>query len=287
MLDLDNCQRCWKCFEACPTGAIDFKIEERKDFHILVADRDPELAESMRSELEEQNFPLHFATSGQEAVDALASEESFGLLMIGMNLNDMDAERLLTRSRELRPDLAVVIMASEGSEEAAADLVMQGAREYLVKPFMGKRFVAWLDKLYMRILSDTTEELEVGAVVLAGGFDCYTPAMDPEGGNDIWAYDHPGVLTAVEFERLMSGTGPTGGKLVRPGDGQPVKRIAWIQCVGSRDAQKNADFCSGICCMFSIKEALLAKRLTGGEVETSIFYMDMRTSEERGTSATA
>ncbi|MBG0790303.1 MAG: FAD-dependent oxidoreductase [Desulfovibrionaceae bacterium] len=278
VIDLDNCQRCWKCHEACPTGAIDFKFEERKDFHILVADRDPELAEFMRGELEEQNFPLHFAASGQEAVDALASDESFGLLMIGMNLNDMDAERLLTRSRELRPDLAVVVMADKGSEGAASDLVMQGAREYLVKPFKGKRFVAWLDKLYMRILSDTTEELEVGAVVLAGGFDCYSPAMDPEGGNDIWAYDHPGVLTAVEFERLMSGTGPTGGMLVRPGDGRPVKRIAWIQCVGSRDAQKNADFCSGICCMFSIKEALLAKRLTGGEVETSIFYMDMRAS---------
>jgi len=278
VLDLDNCLRCWKCHEACPTGAIDFKFEERKDFHILVADRDPELAEFMQSELEEQNFPLHFAESGQEAVDALASEENFGLLLLGMNLNDMDAERLLTRSRELRPDLPVVVMADPGHEEIAADLVMQGAREYLVKPFTGKRFVPWLDKLYMRILSDTAEELEVGAVVLAGGFDCYTPAMDPEGGNDIWAYDHPNVLTAVEFERLMSGTGPTGGKLLRPGDSAPVKKIAWVQCVGSRDVQKNADFCSGICCMFSIKEALLAKRMTGNGVEATIYYMDMRTS---------
>ncbi|BDQ35535.1 4Fe-4S binding protein [Pseudodesulfovibrio portus] len=278
VLDLDNCIRCWKCHDACPTGAIDFKVEERKDFHILVADRDPELAEFMQAELEEQNFPLHFARSGQEAVDALASEQSFGLLLLGMNLNDMDAERLLTRSRELRPDLPVVVMADSGHEETAADLVMQGAREYLVKPFTSKRFVPWLDKLYMRILSDSSEELEVGTVVLAGGFDCYTPAMDPEGGNDIWAYDHPNVLTAVEFERLMSGTGPTGGKLLRPGDGKPVKKIAWIQCVGSRDVQKNADFCSGICCMFSIKEALLAKRMTGGEMDTTIYYMDMRTS---------
>ena len=278
VLDLDNCLRCWKCHEACPTGAIDFKFEERKDFHILVADRDQELAEFMKSELEEQNFPLHFAASGQEAVEALASEEHFGLLLLGMNLNDMDAERLLTRSRELRPDLPVVIMANEGSEELASGLVMQGAREYLVKPFTRKRFAPWLDKLYMRILSDTTEELEVGAVVLAGGFDCFNPSMYPEGSNDIWAYDHPNVLTAVEFERLMSGTGPTGGKLLRPGDGEPVKKIAWIQCVGSRDVQKNADFCSGICCMFSIKEALLAKRMTGGDVETTIYYMDMRTS---------
>lgn len=278
VIDLDNCIRCWKCHEACPTAAIDFKFEERKDFHILVIDRDPELASFMESELEEQNFPLHFATTGKEGVDLLAGEVEFGLLLLGMNLNDMDIERVLTRSMELRPDMPVAIMADPGSEEAAKDLVMQGAHEYLVKPLDRKAFVPWLDKLYMRILSDTTEELEVGAVVLAGGFDCYNPTMDPQGGQDIWAYDHPGVLTAVEFERLLSGTGPTGGQLFRPGDDKPVKKIAWIQCVGSRDVKKNADFCSGICCMFSIKEALLAKRTLGGEVETSIFYMDMRTS---------
>lgn len=278
VLDLDNCLRCWKCHEVCPTGAIDFKFEERKDFHILIADRDPDVAVFMKERLEEQNFPLHFATSGQEAVDQLASDVPFGLLLLGMNFNDMDAERILTRSKELRPDMNVVVMAEESQEEAAADLVMQGAREYLTKPIRGGTFVPWLDKLYMRILSDTTVELEVGAVVLAGGFDCYNPTMDPAGAQDLWCYDHPGVLTAVEFERLLSGTGPTGGKLLRPGDGKPVRKIAWIQCVGSRDVKKNADFCSGICCMFSIKEALLAKKITGDEVDATIYYMDMRTS---------
>ncbi len=162
--------------------------------------------------------------------------------------------------------------------DVAAELVMQGAREYLTKPLVAKRFVPWLDKRYVRILSDTTEELEVGAVVLAGGFECYDPKSDPQGAADIWNIEHPGVLTAVEFERLISGTGPTGGKLLMPGTDKPVEKIAWIQCVGSRDVQKNADFCTGICCMFSIKEALLAKRVTDGAVDTSIFYMDMRTS---------
>ncbi|WFS61811.1 FAD-dependent oxidoreductase [Pseudodesulfovibrio thermohalotolerans] len=278
VLDLDNCIRCWKCHEACPTGAIDFKFEERKDFHILVADADSGLRAMMEEELKEQNFPLHFAGTGRDAVDRLASDEPVGLLLLGMNLEDMDAERVLTRARELRPDLPVVVLAEPENVEQAAELVVQGAREHLVKPLAGKTFVPWLDKLYVRILSDNVEKLEVGAVVLAGGFDCYNPTMDPEGGEDIWAYNHPGVLTAVEFERLLSGTGPTGGKLLRPGDGKPVERIAWLQCVGSRDVHKNADFCSGVCCMFSIKEALLAKKATGGEVETSIFYMDMRTS---------
>ncbi len=64
VLDLDNCLRCWKCYEACPTGAIDFKFEERKDFHILVVDRDKAVEEMMRGSLEEQNFPLHFTSSG-------------------------------------------------------------------------------------------------------------------------------------------------------------------------------------------------------------------------------
>jgi len=278
VLDLDNCQRCWKCHEACPTGAINFKFKERKDFHILIADSDPEVVTFMKESLEEQNFPLSFAGTGQEAVDLLASNDQIRLVLLGTNLEDMDTDRVLTRCRELRSDMPVVVMAVAGQEDNASDLVLQGAREYLVKPLEIKGFVPWLDKLYMRIMSDTTEELEVGAVVLAGGFDCYNPKMDPEGAEDIWSYDHPGVLTAVEFERLLSGTGPTGGQLLRPGDNRPIKKIAWIQCVGSRDVQKGANFCSAVCCMFSIKESVLAKKATNGAIDTTIYYMDMRTS---------
>jgi heterodisulfide reductase subunit A len=87
----------------------------------------------------------------------------------------------------------------------------------------------------------------------------------------------PNVLTQIEFERLLSGTGPTAGRLTRPSDGRPIRRAAWIQCVGSRDVQADADFCSNICCMVSIKEALLAKTRAGGTFDAAIFYMDMRT----------
>ncbi|MDC0336139.1 FAD-dependent oxidoreductase [Pseudodesulfovibrio sp.] len=278
VLDLDNCQRCWQCHEACPTGAIDFKFDEREDFHVLAVDRDKGVGTMLEECMKEENFPLHFVTSGHEGIEQLTSNPRIGLVLLGMNVNDMDAERVLTRCQELHPDTPVVIMTEETQMDMAADLVKQGAREYLTKPFESRSFVAWLDKLYIRIMSDTTEELEVGAVVMAGGFDCYNPTMDPEGGEDIWCYDHPGVLTAVEFERLLSGTGPTGGQLLRPGDNAPVKKIAWIQCVGSRDVQKNADFCSGICCMFSIKESVLAKKATNGAIDATIFYMDMRTS---------
>ncbi|WP_319781143.1 4Fe-4S binding protein [Maridesulfovibrio sp.] len=277
VLDLDNCQRCWKCYETCPTGAIDFKFAEREEFHILIADSDPEIVSFMKESLQEQNFTLHFASSGRDVVDMLSGDQKIGLVLLGMNFDDMAADRVLIRCHELRPGLPVVAMSGSGQEENAADLVMQGARDYLVKPLGQKRFVPWLDKLYMRIMSDTTEELMVGAVVLAGGFDCYNPKMDPQGGEDIWSYGHPGVVTALEFERLLSGTGPTGGRLLRPEDNKPVERIAWIQCVGSRDVQKGADYCSGICCMFSIKESVLAKKATGGRVDATIFYMDMRT----------
>ena len=130
----------------------------------------------------------------------------------------------------------------------------------------------WLDKLYMRLVSDRITEMTVGAVVLAAGFECYNPLDDPHGSADLLRYgQHPGVMTSLEFERLCSSTGPSGSLLVRPGDGKPLRRIAWLQCVGSRDVKKSADFCSSICCMISVKEALLAKRLSGGEAERNNF----------------
>ncbi len=277
VLDLDNCIRCWKCHEACPTGAIDLKLDERARFNILVADADEQTRTLIRESLDHLHFPVLEATGGQEALDLLEGGADVHYLLVGLNLEGVDAQRVMARARELRPGLPVAVLAEAGQEEQAADLVRRGARDTLVKPLKVKTFVPWLDKHYMRIVSDTTEDLQVSAVVLAGGFDCYHPNADPNGGRDVWGYGHPAVLTAVEFERLMSGTGPTGGKLLRPGDGKPVRSIAWIQCVGSRDVKKNADFCSSVCCMFSMKEAMLAKKATGGEVEATIFYMDMRT----------
>ncbi|WP_243545931.1 FAD-dependent oxidoreductase [Pseudodesulfovibrio tunisiensis] len=279
VIDLDNCQRCWRCHDACPTGAIDFRFDERKDFHVLVADGDASEAAFVRDSLEEKelHFTVSATNSGSRAVDMLAADDKIGLLLLGTNLGDMNQERVLARSQEVRPGLPVAVLVDEGREDKGCDLVMQGARDYKVKPLKAGTFVPWLDKLYMRVVSDETVDLEVGAVVLACGFESYNPEMDPTGGKDVWCYDHPGVLTAVEFERLISGTGPTGGKLLRPGDDMPVNRIAWIQCVGSRDVQKNADFCSGICCMFSLKEATLARRATNNQVDASIFYMDLRT----------
>jgi heterodisulfide reductase subunit A2 len=121
------------------------------------------------------------------------------------------------------------------------------------------------------------ETFEVGALILAPGCGLYDPSP-------LEAYQYtalPDVVTSLEMERLLSGTGPTGGKLLRPSDGKPVERVAWIQCVGSRNKKLGQDYCSSVCCMFSLKEALLVKERSP-ETETTVFYMDMRTFGKEG-----
>ena len=109
--------------------------------------------------------------------------------------------------------------------------------------------------------------VETGALILCGGTDYF----DPSEGKNPFAYrQNPHVLTSLEFERVLSGTGPSGGRLVRPADGKPIAKIAWIQCVGSRDLQNDADFCSNACCMIAIKEALLAREKAATAPDTAI-----------------
>lgn len=123
-------------------------------------------------------------------------------------------------------------------------------------------------------LEPLQSEMEVGAVVLSGGTAYYDPAT----GKDTYGYGtYSDVVTSREFERILSGTGPNQGRLLRPSDGKPVRKIAWFQCVGSRDKQSKSEFCSSVCCMHAIKEARLAKTIAEGDLETAIFYMDMRT----------
>jgi heterodisulfide reductase subunit A len=120
-------------------------------------------------------------------------------------------------------------------------------------------------------LGATSVELEVhvGAVILALGFEPFDAGLMPELGYGRYR----DVVSAMQYERLASRTGPTEGSIVRPSDGKVPHRIAWLQCVGSRD-QVN-QYCSSICCMFATKEALLAKDRIPG-VECHIYTMDER-----------
>ncbi|SFM44081.1 FAD-dependent oxidoreductase [Thermodesulforhabdus norvegica] len=118
------------------------------------------------------------------------------------------------------------------------------------------------------------ETLEVGAIVLAPGFRTFQPQ-----GLEEYVYSgHPNVVTSIEFERLLSASGPTRGHLIRPSDHREPKKIAWFQCVGSRDINHcDNGYCSAVCCMYAIKQAVIAKEHAGRDLDTAIFFMDMRT----------
>ncbi len=123
---------------------------------------------------------------------------------------------------------------------------------------------------------DDTEklhEVNVGAVVLAPGFEAFDPTDAA-----VWGYGiNPNVITSLQLERYLSASGPTEGHLIRPSDKKPARKIAFLQCIGSRDENLcNNGYCSSVCCMYAIKEAVIAQDHVPG-LQTSIFYMDMRT----------
>jgi heterodisulfide reductase subunit A len=118
------------------------------------------------------------------------------------------------------------------------------------------------------------QRIACGAVVLAPGAAIFDPGV-----LDNFGYkDQSDVVTSLEYERIMSASGPTSGQLIRPSNGSQPRKIAWIQCIGSRGLQKGAaTYCSSACCMFALKEAIVTKERFGDDIETTIFYMDMRT----------
>ena len=118
------------------------------------------------------------------------------------------------------------------------------------------------------------KSINVGSVILAPGFEPFSP----ESFENYQYAKHPNVLTSLEFERILSASGPTQGHVTRPSDNQEPKKIAWFQCVGSRDMNRcDNPHCSSVCCMYAIKEAVIAKEHVGEDLDCSIFFMDMRT----------
>jgi heterodisulfide reductase subunit A-like polyferredoxin len=120
-------------------------------------------------------------------------------------------------------------------------------------------------------------ELNVGAVLLTPGLEPMPGDIRPEYG---YGY-YPNVVTSLEFERMLSASGPFAGVLQRPSDGEHPRKIAWIQCVGSRDCTsaggeaERGSYCSSVCCMYATKEAIIAKE-HDPRVEPTIFYIDIR-----------
>ncbi|MEE8443079.1 MAG: FAD-dependent oxidoreductase, partial [Dehalococcoidia bacterium] len=117
---------------------------------------------------------------------------------------------------------------------------------------------------------DREEQLRVGAVILAPGGDIHDARHSEEFGFG----RYPNVVTSLQFERLLSAAGPTEGHVARPSDGNEPRRIAWLQCIGSRDQEH--PYCSSVCCMYATKEAMVAKEHLEPGAELSIFLMDLR-----------
>ena len=116
--------------------------------------------------------------------------------------------------------------------------------------------------------------IQAGAVIIAPGCEVF----DPEAYNIYGYHRSPNIVTSLEFERILSASGPFGGHLIRSSDKKEPKKIAWIQCVGSRDVHEGAKgYCSAVCCTYAIKEAVVAKEHSKDGLDAAIFYIDMRT----------
>jgi heterodisulfide reductase subunit A len=274
VIDLAACTRCGECEKVCPTDAIRLSDQKRKEFRILVVDDELIVRDSLKEWLaEEEGFSVDTAASGPEALAKL-EKLPYQLMLLDIKMPEMDGVEVIKRAKDKYPDLDVVMITAYATVETAVEAMKTGALDYIIKPFDPEVLIPKIIGIYEALAVAHGRQLNVGALVLSGGTDFF----DPVSGRNTFGYGlYPGVVTSIEFERILSGTGPSQGRLKRPVDGKTIRKVAWIQCVGSRDLQNEADMCSNICCMFSIKEALLAKEKAGKEMDTTIFYMDMRT----------
>ncbi|MFH1866081.1 MAG: CoB--CoM heterodisulfide reductase iron-sulfur subunit A family protein, partial [Candidatus Eisenbacteria bacterium] len=119
---------------------------------------------------------------------------------------------------------------------------------------------------------DEIVEEEVGAIVVATGYDLYPiENMGEYGGGK-----YPDVITSLQFERMLSASGPTGGEVVRPSDGKVPSEVVFLTCCGSRDPESHLPYCSKVCCMYLTKHAMLYKHKVH-DGQAYVFYMDVRT----------
>ena len=118
---------------------------------------------------------------------------------------------------------------------------------------------------------ERTDTLRVGSIIMAPGYRPFDARRRAEYGYGV--YDN--VVTSLEFERILAANGPTGGHVLRRSDGGPVRKLAFIQCVGSRDSSVGNSYCSSVCCMYATKQSLIAREHQR-DIEPSIFFIDMR-----------
>ncbi len=277
-IDHQACIRCGDCEKVCPTGAVRLSEEERRDFRLLVVDDEQVVRDSLKEWLELDGFSVDSSASGEEALELLGRAR-YDLLLVDIKMPGMDGVEILRRTREGYPDIAVIMITAYATVDTAVEAMKMGAVDYLVKPFDPETLAPMVEAVYQERRAPGRETLEVGAIVLA----CGASWVDPSEGFEWTGYGrHPNVVTSLELERILSGCGPTAGELVRPSDQAPVRKMAWLQCVGSRDAHAGTEYCSSVCCMIAVKQAGLCREKCGPDLDTAVFFMDMRTFGRAG-----
>ena len=123
----------------------------------------------------------------------------------------------------------------------------------------------------VKVVGSGSSDLQVGAIVVATGFELYPLARLGEYGGGLI----PDVIDGLQMERMLAPDGPTGGKVVRPSDGKVPKTVVFVQCAGSRDPELHKPYCSKICCMYTAKQAILYKRQVP-DGQAIVFYIDIR-----------
>ncbi|MCK5349739.1 MAG: response regulator, partial [Desulfobacula sp.] len=240
---------------------------------ILVVDDQSSVRELLKAVLGSDGHAVEVAPDGESGIEMLA-EGFHDLVIMDIRMPGIDGVEALRRMKEASPDCGVIMMTAYASVETAVGAMKQGALDYLTKPFDPDVLISMALKVYHEFEIAEGRVEQVDSLILTGGTQFFRPQL----GKNPYGYGVlPGVVTGMEFERLISGTGPGKGLLTHPKTGKPVRKIAWFQCVGSRDVQAGTQFCSSVCCMISIKEAILAKEKFGPDIEATLFYMDMRT----------
>ncbi len=274
VIDADTCTRCGACLAACPTDAIRLPEAEHRKFRILVVDDELVVRDSLKEWLEAEGFTAAMAGSGAEALAALQAGP-YHLMLLDIKMPGMDGVEVLERAKALSPELTVIMMTAYATVETAVEAMKIGALDYLVKPFDLETLMPKVAQVYQEVETAEARQIEAGAVVLCGGNDF----CDPAAGKNTLGYGvSPDILTQLEFERLMSGTGPTAGRLVRPERRatRASDRLAPVRGLPGRPAG----------CGFLFEHLLHGRPSRRpcsprsgpeDELEATIFYMDMRT----------
>jgi heterodisulfide reductase subunit A-like polyferredoxin len=206
-----------------------------------------------------EQIPLPVVDLSKEEINAMMEEGKVDLTARTMVPELPEQERI----RDFR-EVELVLTEEQAKQEAARCLACGICSECHLCVQVCKR------EAIDHQQAPVEEEIEVGSVILSPGYSLYQPELSPELGYGRYA----NVVTSMEFERMLSASGPWGGHVTRrSSDHREPKKIAFLQCVGSRE--KEHDYCSSVCCMYATKEAMLAMEHVPG-VDIKIFQMDMR-----------